>query len=518
LYNEISKGVIKVKMKILASSMAVILLLAGCKGKENQTPVQNVSMEEANQVVLSDSGIWVNGAVISNNSSDSVYLANDIVYYPEGKDFTFGEGEKKDEHSQEEADEHTVIHITKPGAYAVSGKLSKGQIAVDLGDDAKSNPDAKVTLFLNNVDLTCTVAPAVIFYNVYECGDKNEENAKKDVDTSSAGANVIIADGSVNNINGSYVARIYESVELSDDETEVVDSKKLHKYDGAFYSIMSMNINGGQNGDGVLNIYAENEGLDTELHLTLNGGIVNIRSGNDGINTNEDGVSVTTVNGGELNITVTGETGEGDGIDSNGWLVINGGNVKASACGKSADSGIDSDKGIHINGGTVMASGNMLDRIEGEQGYCVFNFGHSSDMSMNGEVFYTIKNDKGETVVTFAPQNSFTNLVISDAGLSPGEYTIWQGDTQLKVSALQAGKIGGGGMPMGEHPDGMSKGERPEIPKRPDGEKPPEMPDGNGKRGMRPGGGMQGKFGDVEYADTFTVTKGANQFIVSIRE
>ena len=86
------------------------------------------------------------------------------------------------------------------------------------------------------------MAPAVIFYNVYECGSADTETAVKDVDTSAAGANVLIADGTVNNITGSYVARIYkpDSVELSEDGTEVVDSKKLHKYDGAFYSKMSM--------------------------------------------------------------------------------------------------------------------------------------------------------------------------------------------------------------------------------------------------------------------------------------
>ena len=53
---------------------------------------------------------------------------------------------------------------------------------------------------------------------------------------------------------------------------------------------------------GVLNINADNEGLDTELHLTINGGNINIVAHDDGINTNEDGVSVTTINGGTLHI------------------------------------------------------------------------------------------------------------------------------------------------------------------------------------------------------------------------
>ncbi len=75
----------------------------------------------------------------------------------------------RDAHTKEEAEEHTVVHISKAGVYSVSGKLSKGQIAVDLGEKSKENPDAKVTLILNGVDITCKVAPAVIFYNVYYC-------------------------------------------------------------------------------------------------------------------------------------------------------------------------------------------------------------------------------------------------------------------------------------------------------------------------------------------------------------
>ena len=75
------------------------------------------------------------------------------------------------------------------------------------------------------------------------------------------------------NIFGSYVARIYKSVELNEEGTEVVDSKKLHKYDAAFYSKMSMNVSGGEKGNGVLNINAENH-IDYDplsLLLDLNG-------------------------------------------------------------------------------------------------------------------------------------------------------------------------------------------------------------------------------------------------------
>lgn len=379
-------------------------------------------------------------------------------------------------------------------------------------------------MILNDVDITCKVAPAIIFYNVYECSNSDEETATKDVDTKNAGANVIIADGTENNIQGSYVAKIYKSYELSEDGKEIVDSKKLHKYDGAFYSKKTMNINGGDKGTGVLNIKAENEGLDSELHLTINGGIINITSGNDGINTNEDNVSVTTMNGGMLNIVCDGSTGEGDGIDSNGWLVINGGTVTAQACSSSGDAGIDSDKGIYINGGKVIASGNMLDHIAGgNQTYVVFNFASRQE----GGNTYILKNSADEVIGEYAPINAFTYLIVAGSELTPDDYTFWQGETQLSGSKTQnvVGEMPGDmerpQMPNGEQgnppeiPGDMERPEMPEgmtPPEMPEGMTPPEMPEG-----MTPpdnGGGMMGAnmIPREENMSTFKIVKGENQF------
>lgn len=483
-------------------------LLSGCD--------QATSKEEGTQIHLSDEIITVDGKEISNDSSQAVYSANDIVFYLEGQDFTYGEGTKEDEHSQKEADAHTVVHITEPGKYVLSGELSLGQIAVDLGKDAKEDPEAVVTLILNGVDITCEVAPAVIFYDVYEpFHDVKEKEATKDVDTSEAGANILIADDTQNNIQGSYVAKIYKSCELNEAGTEIVDSKKLHKYDGAFYSKRTMNMNGGDKGNGILNIKAENEGLNSELHLTINGGVINITSGNDGINTNEDNISVTTINGGSLNVVCDGSTGEGDGIDSNGWLVINGGSLTSQACATSMDAGIDSDKGIFINGGKVAASGNMFDHIAGgEQTYAVFNFTSKQNDT------YVLKNADGEVAFDYAPTNAFTYLIVAGDEIVPGDYTFWQGNTQLMASAVE------------NMPSGMFQGKRPE---KPEGETPegelPEMPNGKGQKGERPefpeGEMPEGELpngmmppdmmdGNMpvsgETSTTFTIEKGGNQF------
>ena len=340
------------------------------------------------------------------------------------------------------------------------------------------------------------------------------------MDTSAAGANIVIADGSENRVEGAYVARIYRSYELNEAGTEVVDSKKLHKYDGAVYAKMSLNVFGGETGDGVLNIFAENEGLCSDLHMTIDGGNINIVSGDDGINTSEDSVSVCTVNGGSVNIVVNGAKGEGDGIDSNGWLVINGGSVTSAAYGGSMDSGIDSDMGIHINGGTVAASGNMLDAIAGSaQNYAVFTFAQRQ----KGGTAYQLKDKSGAVVGEWTPANDFTSLIVSAENIVPGTYTFWQDDMQL---AGAQGEMRGMTPPDGMgFPKGDRNAEKMDGFRMPPDGKTPEKPEGreflkDGERPEMPEGGFDGRgFGwnrglmqEAERSAEFVIAAGGNMF------
>ena len=223
---------------MLAASMCA-MIFSGCANK--------AEVKET-KIALSDSGITVDGAAAGEDSAEKVYLSHDIIYYEDTDTYDsgnpYGEGTENDRRSESEAAEHTVVNIKSAGTYRINGKLSKGQIFIDLGEDAKTDKNAVVNLILDNADITCTVAPAVFFYRVYECdeawtaadGDAGQYSGSYTQNTAAAGANITIADGSENNISGSYVARIYK-----DSEGE----KKLHKYDGAFYSRCSMNIDGG---------------------------------------------------------------------------------------------------------------------------------------------------------------------------------------------------------------------------------------------------------------------------------
>lgn len=454
-------------------SFTLVLCLFACDGEEKETVVVPPATQQTDpSAALTD----VIDITLSNEAvtcdSDAVFTANDIIYYEDGHDETYGEGEAADAHSAEEAAAHTVVHITKPGNYRLSGTLDAGQIFVDLGEDATNDPNACVALILDNVDITCTVAPAVFFYRVYECGD--DENFVVDPDLTNAGAVVYLADDSVNNIKGAYVARIYEPG----------TTDKLHKYDAAFFSKCSMRIEGNT---GYLNIEAENEGLDTELHLTVNGGNIAISSQDDGINTNVDGISVTTINGGALWI-LGGLGEEGDGIDSNGALVINGGNVYAMANEKTGDGGIDADLGIYLNGGLVVATGSRNDSPTslGSQQFMELFF--ASNVALDSQ----IKLLSGESeIVSFTADRAFSSLTLSAPSMAVNTpYTL----TVNGVAQTYTGNMGFVG--MGRLPHGgeisLPEGELPmeggmpdfEIPSQPqpeieiEGIEPPTPPEG----------------------------------------
>ena len=509
------------KKQLLAAGLAAALLLSGCGASGEASSAALGQYADAQTLLLSDSGVTLNGQDLSPESQGAVTVSHDIVYYRDGTDSSYGEGTEADMHSAREAGAHTVVTIREAGVYRVSGALSAGQLAVDLGEEARRDPEAVVTLVLDGVDITCTVAPAVIFYNVYECDeawvayDEGETEdytlSPTDVDTSAAGANVVLAGGSLNQISGSYVARIYK---------EGTD-KKLHKYDGAFYSKMSMNIDGEK--DGTLTITAENEGLDSELHLTVNAGQIYIQSQNDGINTNEDNVSVTTINGGVLEINA-GLGEEGDGIDSNGHIIINGGSVRSAASDHSPDGGLDADGEILINGGSVIAAGMRSDAVSTDSAQLYMELSFASSLSAGSQV------ELEGSPLSFSLEKGAQSLILSSPELKEDTAYTLKVNGEVQQYTGHVGGMAAGGFRPGEPPqgdfqpqDGTEPPQRPEGGQEPpDGQEPPKFPEGmeppDGReppadRPQRPDGGGRGSLEEETAAGTeFTLTDGVRSF------
>ncbi|WP_168120424.1 carbohydrate-binding domain-containing protein [Paenibacillus sp. HB172176] len=489
----------------LSFLLAATLAIPGAAGAATVASAATVAAEDETVIQLSDSSVTVDGVLASTSSSSAVYTSDDIVYYEEGTDDTYGEGAAGDAHSAEEADAHTVVTITEPGTYRVSGELSAGQLAVDLGEDAESDPSARVTLILDGVDITNTVAPAVIFYSVYEPYSASEDT-QGTVDLTDAGAQVILADGSINEVSGSYVAKIYKEG----------TTKKLHKYDGAFYSKMSMRIDGEAEGDGELYIEGENEGLDSELHLSIDGGHVYIESQDDGINTNEDGISVTTINGGYLHVNA-GLGAEGDAIDSNGYLTINGGTIVTMASDHSPDGGVDADKGIVINGGTVIAFGTRNDATEADSLQPFIELSFATTQAIGTEV--VLKDADGNVLLDHTAEKAFQSLTFSSDELELEKaYQLYMNGVQQQYTGNSFGMGGGfgggmppeGGFPDGEMPEGGFGGGTP-----PEGFPDGEMPEGGFGGGTPPEGGMGGFTPGMDGEQTDVNAAASSDFIIT---
>lgn len=432
-------------------------------------------------IVLSDSGVTVDGAAVSEDSSSAVYLSK-----------------KTETHADVAAEfadvSNTVITITEAGTYRVSGTMTDAQLAVSAG------ADDSVTIILDGVDITCRTAPAILVHSAFEPGTVGE-----------AGVTLTLADGSENAVTGSHTAATEE------------DSVK---HDAAISSNVSLAVDG----SGTLIVTGDNEGIEVkQKHLTINGGTIRVESQDDPLNGSEDGVAHITINDGYLYCHAVGP--EGDGIDSNGYITINGGTIIALASTQSMDSGLDSDMGTTINGGTVVGAGNMFDELEKDsaQLYMFLQFSEATDDLI------CITDEQDNPVFAYDFPYSYSYISFSSARLTEGTYHVfiggaidgevsdglysniasYAGGTQMHHGGTAVNQGGPGGMrpPEGmQFPEGMQPPEGTEFPEgmQPsEGMQPPEgteFPEGM-QRPERPegmGGGMRGPGGMSSSSDTET--------------
>lgn len=327
-------------------------------------------------IVLSDDAVTVNGAPIGEDADAAVYLAHHVETH-------------KDVPKDLKELSNRVVTICEAGVYRISGTASDLQIAIRAAEDDE------VRIILDGVDITCRTAPAIVCHSAYDSRTANEY-----------GFTIELAADSVNSVTGSHTTRI------KDDDV---------KFDGAIESLVSL----GFEGSGSLNVEADNEGVEVKFgHLTFNGGVFHINACDDPLNVSEDNVGTLTFNDGYLFSSVKPEKdGEGDGMDSNGYIVFNGGAAINLAHPTSQDSGIDSDMGSFINGGLIVGAGNMYDPIDSasEQLFMMLEFSEATD----DLVVVTDAND--QPVFAYDFPYAYMYIAFSSPELTEGVYHVYLG-------------------------------------------------------------------------------------------
>ncbi len=352
-------------------------------------------------IVLSDDTITVNGEAISEDSTSHVYWSQDMNNGGTSEDAITANIKVAD-----------VVNIKAPGAYRFTGTLTSGQIAIDTN---VINGD--VEIILAGASIICADGPAVVAYNV---NTKTSENCNVTIKTAKDTENYVYGTRVKTSVIGwpDQDKIVYNIEKGTNDEGQYFEQ---YKYDGAISSDITLTFEG----EGTLRFESGREGIEVKGDVIINSGNYIFNTDEDGINACLDGESVIEINGGNVLVATKKDGPQGDGIDSNGYLYINGGNVYSFANPTTGDSGIDSDLGIFINGGNVVATGNMYDMIEmdSKQDFILIPFNEK----ISEGTLITVVDEKDDPVVAFETERDYTILTLSNPELIKGNYTVYKG-------------------------------------------------------------------------------------------
>lgn len=182
---------------------------------------------------------------------------------------------------------------------------------------------------------------------------------------------------------------------------------------------------------GKINIRGSYEGIEASKIIIEDGDIdvvasddgINVAGGNDsssmmgrpGQNT-FSGSSDTnlTINGGSIYINA-----KGDGLDSNGAIYMNDGEVYVDGPTDGANGAIDYENEFVINGGTVVAVGSSQMSQSISQSSKVYCLNITSMQNMSGII--SITNSQGEEVLSYTPSKNYQSIVIATPALVKGQ-------------------------------------------------------------------------------------------------
>lgn len=347
-------------------------LLGGCSAQTTEltpSPTTTPGADESTtvSVELSDDGITADGQALSAQSEGPVQVGQPLYNYK----------------AASEGSSATAVIITQPGTYRLSGTLSDGQVAVDLGAEALDDPTAVVTLILDGVDITCSSAPALVFSQVYECADTQAKITAAQVDTSTAGARLVLTDGSENALTSTSAGA-----------------------EGALTTAVSLNLSGQETGDGLLSVTSSSTDISGAVHLTLNGGRLMVQAQGAALQVQEEALSVITINDGKYFLN-GGLSGTGDGAASQGYLVVNGGEVVALAAGQ----GLSATSGLQIQGGSVLALGSTVGPVDPGSRQAVLEWTFPQQQNLGAAL--AIESGSSETLLSYTTQRPCSALLYS---------------------------------------------------------------------------------------------------------
>lgn len=386
------------------------------------------------------------------------------------------------------------IESQEDGIKATKVEENKGYIYLD-------NPEITIKAKKDGIQAVTCLYVKDGKYNI-ETGETNE-NSQSNSDTSTdysrkgmkAGVDITIE-------NGEYtIDSEDDGIHSNNSITVNAGIVNIASKDDGVHTDTELTIN---NGD--IKISESDEGLEAK-YITINDGNIDITTSDDGINassglsttldsgnapgagnrpempTNENSENTSGNNGGMMpgggqggfnesdgselviNGGIVHVNAGGDGIDSNGTITINGGEIYVDGPTSGGDGALDYADTCEINGGILVAAGSIGMATAPTSGSTQYSVNAAFSKTYNGGTKVTVKDSSGNEVLTYTPAKNFQSFVFSTDKLKSGEtYTIYAGDTQegtFTVSDITT-TVGNVSSGMGDGKPGGMQGGRTE--------------------------------------------------------
>ncbi len=331
------------------------------------------------------------------------------------------------------------------------------------------------------------------------------DGMKSTYDTDTSKGNIVITGGEFD------ITASNDGVHCNEDILISGGNLTISSGDDGVHADANLQVDGG-----TIDIKKCYEGLEG-VHITLNDGDISIVASDDGINAADGSLSsgmgmggfgggqasssdssvLLTINGGNIFVNAGG-----DGLDSNGNIVMNGGNVTVLGPTSDGDTALDFDGAFTINGGVLMAFGSsgMLETPTSAQNGCciVTTLGTVSANSA-----FSLMDSSGNVIMSYTPTKNYASAIVYSSDIKNGStYTVTAGSTTQSITVNSnvttngvSGGFGGGqnggfgvgqrgGQPGGSAPDGNgSFGDGQQGGKQQGGNQQGGMPGGNSGNG-----------------------------------
>lgn len=242
------------------------------------------------------------------------------------------------------------------------------------------------------------------------------------VNITTSGTRILIS-GSGQNAN-------YAEAKAVKSDGEVMLNKgniTISSSDDAIKSETSIVIN-----EATLTVSNSKEGLEAP-YITFNGGNSHVKSSDDCLNATfgnggeQDDGSLLKITGGYVVVNTTG----GDGLDSNGDILITGGIVVTHGPPSQPEVGMDYNGQCDMNGGFLVISGTNSNMTQAPSStsdqYCLKI---RANQSLSATTLFHIQDATGNSILNFQPVRSYYSIIFSSADLHSGSsYSIYTGGT-----------------------------------------------------------------------------------------